>query len=231
MCRMIVSAGLLLFVGATVVFYLKADAGDAMQRSTAPRRQVSVTLLGPADAIGGIAVPEGLARQNSEYLRLDEPSDVTVTLPDGTRKHLPVKYVSVNVQYGAVADVHLLPLLKSLPFKEAVAELHRLLGVLKIEPDERMKEKMRREWPDDAPGFDPVNRPGFYPHNYRTGMQLSEDAALSVKLRSADDGGWFLVLTFEATGPKRRALWDRSATQPSTQPSTQPATRPAADGR
>jgi len=228
MHRMMVTTGLLLITGVAAVLCYYRRGDDGMQSSPQGRRQVSVVLLGPASTITGIDVPPGLAQRNAEYrtrLRANEPSDVTVELPDGTRKRLPVQYVSINVNAGTVVDINLLPLPKSVPFKQAVAELHRLLEVLKTEPDERMREQLAG-WPNDAPGFDPVQRPGFYPHKYRAAVGCTDDVRLFVELRAADDGGWVLALTLEGTGPKRRAVLEkwvafRSSTRPGSQPSTQ----------
>ena len=87
-------------------------------------------------------------------------------------------------------------------------ELHRLLAALAVEPDERMRQQMAR-WPADVPGFDPVKRPGFYPHKYRAATRVGDDAELLAELRPADDGGWFLALTFQAVGPRRREVMER----------------------
>lgn len=226
MRKIIISAGVLLVAGVTAVLCSNLGSGGAMQNSPRPRRQVSVTLFAPASTIEGIAVPPGLERQSIGYLRANEPSDLTLTLPDGRTIHMTVKYVSIAATHATVTDVDLLPLDKSLPYKDAVAEFHRLMDTMKITPDERMRKKME-EWPDDVPAFDPVNRPGFYPHTYEAGTWLSDDFGLSVRVRPADDGGgWFLVLTFAAGGPKRRALWDHSATQPSAGSATRPSPDP-----
>jgi hypothetical protein len=197
-----IAAGLLLATGVAVGLCRTTGHSDAREINTESSREVSIVLLGSARDLVGIDVPAGLSERRMEYLRVDHPSDVTLSLPTGLRAQLPVKYLSLSTQYGTVTDVDLLPLKKSVPFKEAVGELHRIMTALKITPDDRMKEKMR-QWPDDSPGFDPVNRPGFFPANYRAGMSLSEDVAFDVKLRAPDDGGWFLVLTFSAQGPKR----------------------------
>jgi hypothetical protein len=198
------AAAIILVVGSMGLILMD----DKPSTTRAPRppqpRQVSVGLLGPVETITGMEMPKGQADQRGVYLRVQEPADVTVQLPGGRTVQTQVKYVSVNVENGVVLDVHLLPLMRSLPYKEAIAELHRCLDRLGISPDDQMR-KMMAEWPDDALGFDPVKRPGFYPHSYRAGMSLSESASLMVKMRSADDGGWFFVLTFEAAGPARRA--------------------------
>ncbi len=230
MRRMIILAGLLLIAGVAAVLYYDPGGDGTMQNSPQGRRQVSVVLLGPAETLVGIDVPSGLAQQRTAYMRADEPSDVTLTLPNGRTMRLPVKYVSVTTAYATVTDVDLLPLERSVPFKEAVAELHRLLEALRITRDERMKEKMKREWPEDAPGFDPVKRPGFYPHTYDLGTALSDDTGFGVRLRAADDGGWFIVLTFSAQGPKRQAVRGRAGTRPSTPPAAQSNTHPDGGG-
>jgi len=189
----------------------------------APRpRRVAARLLGPAGEIAGVDVPGDLTGRNDVYLRVPEPADVTVTLPDGRKVRLLVKYVSLNVDRGVVVDVHLLPLMHSVPYKEAVAALRRCLEALGVAPDAQMR-AMMAGWPDDAPGFDPVNQPGSYPHTDRAGMSLSADASITVKVRPADDGGWFLAVTLEAAGDRRRAVWDPSFRPRASPPSGGPA--------
>jgi hypothetical protein len=180
-----------------------------------PTRRVSVRLLGPAEVITGIDVPKGLVNQGDTYLRVEEPADVTVQLPGGRTIRQRVKSISVNVNHGVVVDIHLLPLPKSVPYREAIAELRRLLCAMGIEPDERMRKQMAT-WPDDSPGYSV----GFYPLTYRTGVDLSESVAVEVVVRPADDGGWFLALTLAAAGDARRAVWDpafKAAPEPSAE--------------
>lgn len=215
-------------VGVLLLFVIAGRDGSSPATGAPPAEPapITITLLRPLSDIRGIEVPEAVASGRRTVFQIKRPSIISLALPDGREFSVAAKTVLVNAKGGVVVDVDVLPLAKSVPYKDAVAALHQLLGALKIEPDDRMKEKMNREWPDDAQPFDPVKRPGFYPHNYRTGMQLSDDASLMVKLRSAE-GGWFLVLTFHASGPKRRALSRHPATQPTSGAVTRPASRPA----
>jgi hypothetical protein len=176
------------------------------------RQPVQIILLGPIGDIRGVEVPQAVPDGGQPFFQVQDPSVIEVTLPDGDKKSLSVKTAIVNTSHGTVLDIDLLPLMKSMPFRQAIKELHRCLAEMGITPDEAMKEKMAREWPDDAPGF----QPGIFPHTYRARARFSEDSSLYVKVRPANDGGWFLVLTLEATGPKRQAIYDRAraATQP-----------------
>ena len=178
-----------------------ARMSDDPRPAEVPPRQVSVRLLGPAAEIAGIKVPDGVAEINAEYLRCDAPTDLTIELPDGKSMRAHLLYVSLHLRYGTVVDVHMLPLAESVPYKEAVAELSRWMGAMGIEPDDAMKEDVAA-WPDDVPGA----RPGFYPHTYRAEMELSKDTLFLVKLRPANDGGWFLALNFAAGIEKRLAI-------------------------
>jgi hypothetical protein len=155
--------------------------------------------------------------------RVSVPSDLILRLPNRPEIQVPVKYVSITTSYGVVTDVDLLPLDNSIPFREAVAELDRLMKRLKITPDQQMKDQMGT-WPEDSPGFDPVKRPGFYPHTYEAGTWLTEDFGVGVRLKAADEGGWFFALTFAAQAPNREAVRRRLDTQPSTLPATLPRT-------
>ena len=70
---------------------------DDPQPAEVPPRQVSVRLLGPAAEISGIKVPNGVAEMDTEYVRSDGPTDLTVVLPDGKTKKGRNRYVSVNL--------------------------------------------------------------------------------------------------------------------------------------
>lgn len=185
----------------------------------APPRRVSVRLLGPAEEITGIKVPKGLARQGDTYLRAQEPADVTVRLPGDRVVQMRVKYVSVNVDHGVVVDIHLLPLPAAVSFREAVAELRRLMRAMHIEPDERMRKQMA-VWPDDLPTPPPGSDPDLPSPTYSTGVKLDESIKSSVDVRPAADGGWFLAFMFSAIGDARRAVWD---------PNFKPASKPPAE--
>jgi len=195
------------------------------QTAPAPRpRRVAARLLGPAGEIAGVDVPGDLTGRNEVYLRVSEPADVTVTLPDGRKVRLLVKYVSLNVDRGVVVDVHLLPLMHSVPYKEAVAALRRCLEDLGVVPDARMR-AMMAAWPDDAPGFDPVNQPGSYPRKCHasTSTPVAEKTYLWAEVRPADDGGWFVAITLAADEDSRRALWDPTFRARAAPPSGGPA--------
>lgn len=179
-----------------------------------PQRRVSVRLLGSASGITGVSVPKHiLAGERPRFFQVDEPSLVAVTLPGGKVITVPSTMtlirteVDVRTKSAMVVDIDLLPLPKSVSFREAVAELRRLMREAAIEPEEQMKRHLA-EWPEDTPGFDPKNRPGFIPHSYRTGVDISESVSFLAKVRAADDGGWFLVLTFGSIGDASRAVWD-----------------------
>jgi len=130
---------------------------------------VAVRLLGPAEAITGMKVPKGLAQQGDTYLRVEEHTEVTLQLPGGKTVRMRVKYVSINVNHGVVVDIHLLPLPTSVPYREAVAEIRRLMREMGIEPDEPMRKQLAT-WPDDSG-----------PVSYKAGMWFSESAGLGPK--------------------------------------------------
>jgi hypothetical protein len=194
----------------------------------APPRRVSVRLLGPAEEITGIKVPKGLARQGDTYLRAQEPADVTVRLPGDRVVQMRVKYASVNVDHGVVVDVHLLPLSKSVSFREAVEELRRLMRAMHIEPDERMRKQMAA-WPDDLPTHPPGSNPDLPSASYRTEVKLSESIAFLVKVRPSDEGKYFLTLTFAVDGPARRAVWDPNFKPESKPPAEEKGKEPNPD--
>ena len=182
-------------------------AGPAPRPS--PPRRVAVRLLGPAEAITGIEAPKGVARRNGTYLHARDPADVTVRLPGGRAARVWSKLTSVHVDHGVVVDVDLLPLPEAVPFREAVAELRRLMREMGIEPDERMREQMAA-WPDDS---------GYF--TYRTGVNLSESVKFSVDVRpTPDDNKFYLALMFSAIGDAQRAVWD---------PSFKATSKPSAD--
>ena len=187
--------------------------------SPAPPRQVTVRLLGPAEEITGIKVPKDLNKQGDTYLRAQEPADVTVRLPRDRGVQMRVKYVSVNVDHGVVVDIHLLPLPKAVPFREAVAELRRLMRAMGVEPDERMRKQMAG-WPDDLPTHPSGSNPDLPSPTYSTGVKLDDSVKFSVDVRPAADGGWFLAFMFSAIGDARRAVWD---------PNFKPASKPPAE--
>jgi len=194
---------------------------DGQTKPAAPRT-VRVPLLGAASKVEGVAVPGSVATGRITSFQFKEPSILAVVLPEGRVMTLPVKTAFININYGIVVDVDLLPLMHSVPYKEAVAALRRCLEVLGVAPDAQMR-AMMAGWPDDAPGFDPIHRPGSYPHTYRAGMSLSKDVSIMVKMRAADDGGWFFVLTLESDGDARRAVWDPSFRPRASPPSGGPA--------
>ena len=149
-----------------------------------PPRQVAVRLLGPAEEITGLKVPKGLNKQGDTYLRTQEPADVTVRLAGDRVVQMRVKYVSVNVDHGVVVDVHLLPLSKSVSFREAVAELRRLMRAMDVEPDKLMRKQMAA-WPDDLPTSSPGSNPDLPSPSYRTGVGITESVKFEVVERKA----------------------------------------------
>jgi hypothetical protein len=178
---------------------------------------VRVALFGAVAEVTGVEVPQAVADGRQPAFQVQDPSRLEVTLPDGSAKSLSVKTAIINTRDGTVVDIDLLPLMRSLPFKQAVRELHRCLGEMGITPDARMR-RMLRGWPDDAPGL----QSGISPHTYRAEMAVADDAVVLVKARPSADGGWFLVVTFATEGAKRRAVYNRRYAPPSTQPATKP---------
>ena|SRR5271157_5677943 len=182
---------------------------DALVSQASPPQRVSVRLLGPAEEITGIQVPKGLADRSTTYLHTLTPADVIVHLPGDRTVRMWSKLTSVNVCHGVVVDVHLLPLPKSVTYREAIAELRRLMRDMGIRPDERMRKQMAT-WPDDSG-----------PITYSTGMWLSKSIGLGASVRSDYDGGWFLALNFAAHANATQALWD---------PNFKAAQKPGDDG-
>jgi hypothetical protein len=174
------------------------------QPAPAPHPSVHVTLLGRAADIKGVAVPDRvISGEGPQFFQIDEPSLVLVTLPGGKRVSFSAKTAFINTRFdikaktGIVVDVILLPLPKSVSFREAVAELRRLMQVTDIRPNEPMRKEIA-SWPDESGHF-----------IYRAGMVLNESAALEVYVRPVDtDATFYLVLTFASGGDARRAIWD-----------------------
>jgi hypothetical protein len=167
------------------------------------RPRISVQLLRPASAITGMTVPAHIiSGERPHFFEVNDPSVIAVILPDGKQISLPVKTAFVNVEVDVrtktpvVVDVDLLPLPKAAPFREAIAELNRLMREMRIQPDERMQKKMAT-WPDDSRDF-----------TYRAEVKLSESVTFLVKVRPSDNDEHFLVFTFAADGDARRAVWD-----------------------
>jgi len=191
--RVAAVAAIILILGWVVRAMTDERSQDALASQASPPQQVSARLLGPAEAIAGIQVPEGLADQSTTYLHALTPADVTVRLPGDRTVRMWSKLTSVNVDHGVVLDVYLLPLPKGVPFREAVAELRRLMHAMHIEPDERMRKQMAA-WPDDSG-----------PLTYRTRVDLDDSSALEVDVRGTPDGaGFYLALTFAASVKARR---------------------------
>jgi hypothetical protein len=177
-------------------------------------RTVSIQLLGPAEAINGMEVPRGLANKGSTYLRIQERAKVSVRLPGDRTIRQEVNYVSVHIDHGVVVDVTLLPLVKSVPFRDAVAELRRLMQLMDIKPDERMRAEIA-SWPDESGHF-----------ISRTRTELDEASVFEVYVRPVDtDGTFYLALTFAAS-VKAGAIAEAAAKL-----ITVPASPPAAGSR
>ena len=172
--------------------------------SPPPPKPVSVGLLEPATRISGVSVPRSVldASLATAFFDIDEPAIVSVGLPGGKTVSLPTRSTFITTEGNGqpnkaiVVDVALLPLSKAVPYRMAVAEAHRLLGVMAIKPDEAMRKQMAA-WPDDS-----------NPAKYWAGMWLSDRFGMAVELRSTIDNEWFLVISFNAGADERQALWD-----------------------
>lgn len=223
--RTAVTAAAILILGFVGLAMTKDHPPKDPSSAHSEPSRVSVRLLGPASEIKGVAIPAHiLAGERPRFFQINEPSVVAVTLPGGKVITIPSKMsfinteVDVRTKSAVVVDIDLLPLPKSISFREAVAELRRLMRDMGIEPDERMKRHLA-EWPEDTPGYDTERRPEFLPHGYRTVVGIGESVAFEVDVRAADDGGWFLALTLAAAGDTRRPLWDinfKAANKPPT---------------
>lgn len=196
------------------------DSTRADGKSTATPGRLSIRLLGPASDIRGTKVPAHiLAGQRPRFFQIDEPRLVAVTLPGGKVISMRMKCGSVVTEFdlrtktAVVVDIELLPLPKSVPYREAFAELRRELAKMGIAPNERMRRRMAT-WPDDSPGASA----DFHPHSYRGTMELDDSHGLRVELRPAPDGGWFVVYAFEAGADARRAVWDPTYKAPAKPP-------------
>lgn len=197
-----------------------------------PLRQVAVRLLGPAEEITGATVPKHvlIAKRGTEFFQIKEPCEFTVDLPGGKKVSLPVKTAFINSQVdvrtkAVVVDVDLLPLPAAVPFREAVAELRRLMCAMCIEPDERMRKQMAA-WPDDLPTHPPGTNPDLPSPSYRTEVKLSGSIAFLVKVRPSDEGKYFLTLTFAVDGPARREIWDANFKPASKPPAEEKGKEP-----
>jgi len=210
------------FVGSILMLAV-TRVMDGQTKPVAPRT-VRVPLLGAASKVEGVAVPGSVATGRITSFQFKEPSILAVALPEGRVMTLPVKTAFININYGIVVDVDLLPLMHSVPYKEAVAALRRCLEDLGVVPDARMR-AMMAAWPDDAPGFDPVNQPGSYPRKCHasTSTPVAEKTYLWAEVRPADDGGWFVAITLAADEDSRRALWDPTFRARAAPPSGGPA--------
>ena len=173
--------------------------------SAPPLPKVSITLLGRATDIKGVSVPSAcITGDQTESFQIGNPALIALTVPGRQEFSLPVKtafvntMMDVNAKTGVVMDVDLLPLQESVPFGDAVAELHRLLLAMEITPDARMQ-KYLNNLPKDSGHF-----------IYRTGVELNAAVKFMVTFRPDGKGGWFLVLTFGAIGDASRAVWDTS---------------------
>ncbi len=204
-----------------------APPEDPADKSSPPR-QVTVRLLGPAKGITGTTVPGHiLAGKRPRFFQIAEPSLITVDLPNGNKMSLSVKSAFINTQVdvrtktAVVVDVDLLPLPKSVPYRDAVAELRRLMRAMGVEPDEHMRKQMAG-WPDDLPTHPPGSNPDLPSPSYRTGVGITESVKFEVVVRPAADGGWFLALTLAAAGDARRAVWDPNFKPPAEEKGKEP---------
>jgi hypothetical protein len=174
--------------------------------SAPPLPKVSITLLGRATDIKGVSVPSAcISGDQPESFQIGNPALIALTVPGRQEFSLPVKAAFVNTMMdvraktGVVMDVDLLPLEKSVPFGDAVAEMHRLIRAMEITPDAQMQKYL-----DNLP-----SNSGHY--IYRTGVKLGPTVKFMVAIRPGGNGGFFLVLTFGAIGEASRAVWDTSS--------------------
>ncbi len=173
---------------------------------TTPLRRVSIWLFEPASRIKGVAVPSQVlgAARGSNFFQINEPAIISVTLPGGKEVTLSTKTafitteVDVRSKTAFVVNVALLPLPKAVPYGEAVAEVHRLLREMGVEPDEAMRKQMTA-WPGDSG-----------PLKYGAGMWFSDRAGLGVELRSTIDNEWFAVFNLAVPAEATRSFWDPS---------------------
>jgi hypothetical protein len=167
--------------------------------------KVTITLLGRAADITGVSVPPAcITGDQPESFQIGNPSLISLTVPGRKEFSLPVKTAFVNTMMdvraktGVVMDVDLLPLEQSVPFGDAVAEMHRLIRAMEIAPDPQMQKYL-----DNLPA-------NSSHHIYRTGVELGPAVKFMVAIRPDSNGDWFLVLTFGAIGDASRAVWDTS---------------------
>jgi len=202
-----VAAALVAAYGAVIGFrsgnMVTPSAARSRLDSAPPLPKVSITLLGRAADIRGVNVPTAsITGDQPESFQIGHPSLISLTVPGRKEFSLPVKtafvntMMDVNAKTGVVMDVDLLPLQESVPFGDAVAELHRLLLAMEITPDAQMQ-KYLDNLPNDSGHF-----------VYRTGVELNAAVKFMVAFRPDGKGGWFLVLTFGAIGDVSRAVWD-----------------------
>jgi hypothetical protein len=181
-------------------------APPQVERNTGrpPRlRQVSVELLGRAEAIEGMEFrvrPDG---EKGLYLRVEEPCEATIRLPGGRELRQVVKYLSVDVSHGVIVGANFTPQMRALPYKECLSELHRCFESLGITPDKRMRE-MLSYWP--KPENAPNDIPRISSQVQRAAMDITEDTMIYVMMQRADVGGWFFDLSFDATTEARMGL-------------------------
>jgi hypothetical protein len=203
-----VAAALVAAYGAVIGFrsgsMLTPSAARSRLDSAPPLPKVSITLLGRAADIRGVNVPTAsITGDQPESFQIGHPSLIFLTVPGRKEFSLPVKtafvntMMDVNAKTGVVMDVELLPLKESVPFGDAVAELHRLLLAMEITPDAQMQKYLDSLPKDDSGHF-----------KYRTGVELNAAVKVLVTFRPDGNGGWFLVLTFSAIGDASRAVWD-----------------------
>jgi hypothetical protein len=203
----VVSAALVAAYGAIIGSrsdnMLNRSAAEPGPGSAPPLPKVSITLLGRAADIRGVSVPTAsITGDQPQSFQIGHPSLISLTVPGRKVFSLPVKTAFVNTMMdvkaktGVVMDVEFLPLQQSVPFGNAVAELHRLMQAMEITPDAQMQ-KYLDTLSNDSGHF-----------IYRTGVELGAAVKFMVGIRPDGKGGWFLVLTFGAIGDASRAVWD-----------------------
>jgi hypothetical protein len=199
------------------------DPAKAQGRRSPPR-PVSVRLLGSVSEIKGVTVPPRiLTPGGSRFFTIEGPAEIAVTLPGGKVISLPVKLAMINTEVdiktksAIVVDVELLPLPKSVPYREAVAEVHKRLREMGFTPDEAMRRRMAT-WPDDSGHA-----------AYRAAMDINADYGIRIDVRSVSDDAWIVVFTFEADIDARRKLWDPNFKPTVKPPAGKAVPRPPTD--
>lgn len=175
--------------------------------------KVSVRLASSIDETVGLNVTDQIRRARFEYLHVQEPSEMTIEygFKDKKRVTVNVRMSSIAVRNGRVSSVDLLPLMEARPYDEVIVAMQKYIREFGITPDARMWGHLAK-WPYAGTG-DVTG----YTARYRAGMSLGDDVAFDVEVRSAQGGGWFLVVTFAMEGETARRMAGVT-TEPSSAP-------------